>query len=340
MVQFVRARMRTYVRALGIAGHDPRRRGPPPGHGRAGHPPLQRAGSAGHALPRDPHQVGPEPRPEPLARRSTGRSTRIEVASPCVSLLLRPPDARVPGLQRGAGLRARDHRQGQRAGGAAGRAGAAVVGERVALGTNTDPYQWVEGRYKLMRGIWEAFRDFKNPCSILTKSPLLLRDLDLMKEIAKGHGDQRVPVGAHARREGVAGDGAAHAASAGAAGGGGGAQPQRHPDRRADGAADARDQRRAGAGGEDRRAGDRGERDLHRRPDAVPARLGARHLLRVAARAPAGPGGALRAPVREGRVPVRPGAPQARACRRRAVGAAGHGDPFRTATAAGAARRR
>jgi DNA repair photolyase len=56
--------------------------------------------------------------------------------------------------------------------------------ERVALGTNTDPYQWVEGRYKLMRGIWEAFRDARNPCSILTKSPLLLRDLDLMKEIS------------------------------------------------------------------------------------------------------------------------------------------------------------
>jgi DNA repair photolyase len=57
-------------------------------------------------------------------------------------------------------------------------------GERVALGTNTDPYQWVEGRYKLMRGIWEAMRDFANPCSILTKSPLLLRDIDLLKEIA------------------------------------------------------------------------------------------------------------------------------------------------------------
>src|SRR3954454_4706514 len=39
--------------------------------------------------------------------------------------------------------------------------------EHVALGTNTDPYQWVEGRYKLMRGIWEAMRDFANPCSIL-----------------------------------------------------------------------------------------------------------------------------------------------------------------------------
>jgi DNA repair photolyase len=58
-------------------------------------------------------------------------------------------------------------------------------GEPVALGTNTDPYQWVEGRYKLMRGIWEAFRDAANPCSILTKSPLVLRDLDLLKEIAE-----------------------------------------------------------------------------------------------------------------------------------------------------------
>jgi DNA repair photolyase len=57
-------------------------------------------------------------------------------------------------------------------------------GEHVALGTNTDPYQWVEGRYKLMPGIWEAMRDASNPCSVLTKSPLLLRDLELMKQIA------------------------------------------------------------------------------------------------------------------------------------------------------------
>ena len=56
--------------------------------------------------------------------------------------------------------------------------------EHVAMGTNTDPYQWVEGRYKLMRGIWEALRDHANPCSVLTKSPLLLRDLDLMRQIA------------------------------------------------------------------------------------------------------------------------------------------------------------
>jgi DNA repair photolyase len=58
-------------------------------------------------------------------------------------------------------------------------------GEHVALGTNTDPYQWVEGRYKLMEGIWAALRDAANPCSVLTKSPLLLRDLPLLLEIAQ-----------------------------------------------------------------------------------------------------------------------------------------------------------
>jgi DNA repair photolyase len=58
-------------------------------------------------------------------------------------------------------------------------------GDHVALGTNTDPYQWVEGRYKLLPGIWEAMRDFSNPCSVLTKSPLLLRDLPLFRELVE-----------------------------------------------------------------------------------------------------------------------------------------------------------
>ena len=57
--------------------------------------------------------------------------------------------------------------------------------EHVALGTNTDPYQWVEGRYKLMPEIWEALLQARNPCSILTKSPLLLRDLELMRSLAR-----------------------------------------------------------------------------------------------------------------------------------------------------------
>ncbi len=55
--------------------------------------------------------------------------------------------------------------------------------EHVAMGTNTDPYQWVEGRYRLMPGIWEALRDSGTPGSILTKSPLLLRDIELMKQV-------------------------------------------------------------------------------------------------------------------------------------------------------------
>ena len=64
--------------------------------------------------------------------------------------------------------------------------------EHVAMGTNTDPYQWVEGRYKLMPPIWEALAESGTPCSILTKSPLLLRDLDLLVAVAK-----RVPVTAN-----------------------------------------------------------------------------------------------------------------------------------------------
>jgi DNA repair photolyase len=58
-------------------------------------------------------------------------------------------------------------------------------GEQVALGTNTDPYQWVESRYRLTQGVWEAMRDFANPCSVLTKSPLLLRDLPLFRELVE-----------------------------------------------------------------------------------------------------------------------------------------------------------
>ena len=58
-------------------------------------------------------------------------------------------------------------------------------GNHVALGTNTDPYQWVEGRYRLMPGIWQAMLDAGNPCSVLTKSPLLLRDKELLVRLAE-----------------------------------------------------------------------------------------------------------------------------------------------------------
>ncbi len=58
------------------------------------------------------------------------------------------------------------------------------AGDHIALGTNVDPYQRAEGRYRLMRGILEGLRDFGNPFSILTKGSLILRDIDLLQECA------------------------------------------------------------------------------------------------------------------------------------------------------------
>ena len=52
----------------------------------------------------------------------------------------------------------------------------------VALGTNTDPYQRAEGRYRLMPGIIAALADSGTPFSILTKGTLLRRDLPLLVE--------------------------------------------------------------------------------------------------------------------------------------------------------------
>lgn len=58
-------------------------------------------------------------------------------------------------------------------------------GEHIAMGTNTDPYQRAEGRYRLMRGIIEALVDHRNPFSILTKGTLILRDVDLLQRAAE-----------------------------------------------------------------------------------------------------------------------------------------------------------
>jgi DNA repair photolyase len=63
-------------------------------------------------------------------------------------------------------------------------------GDLIALGTNTDPYQWVEGRYGLTRAIWEVMIEARNPASVLTKSPLLTRDIDLFRELHEVAGFQ------------------------------------------------------------------------------------------------------------------------------------------------------
>ena len=57
------------------------------------------------------------------------------------------------------------------------------TGEHVAMGTATDPYQHCEGRYRLTRGVLETLAEFGNPMSMLTKSTLILRDLDVFRRL-------------------------------------------------------------------------------------------------------------------------------------------------------------
>lgn len=64
------------------------------------------------------------------------------------------------------------------------------VREHVAMGTNTDPYQRAEGRYRLMPGIIDALVEAATPFSILTKGTVLSRDLPLLTSA-----QQQVPVG-------------------------------------------------------------------------------------------------------------------------------------------------
>lgn len=56
--------------------------------------------------------------------------------------------------------------------------------EHVALGTNTDPYQRAEGRYRLMPDVIDALASSGTPFSILTKGTLLRRDLPLLQDAA------------------------------------------------------------------------------------------------------------------------------------------------------------
>jgi len=61
--------------------------------------------------------------------------------------------------------------------------------ELVALGTNTDPYQWVESRYRMMPEILAALEQAGTPVSVLTKSPLVMRDVEIFERMA-----ERLPV--------------------------------------------------------------------------------------------------------------------------------------------------
>jgi DNA repair photolyase len=58
-------------------------------------------------------------------------------------------------------------------------------GDHIAMGTNTDPYQQCEGRYRLTRGIVETLGAARNPFSILTKSTMVQRDADVLAAAAE-----------------------------------------------------------------------------------------------------------------------------------------------------------
>jgi DNA repair photolyase len=55
----------------------------------------------------------------------------------------------------------------------------------IAIGTNTDPYQPIEKQHQIMRRILEVLDEFNHPVGIVTKSALVLRDLDILSRMAK-----------------------------------------------------------------------------------------------------------------------------------------------------------
>jgi DNA repair photolyase len=55
----------------------------------------------------------------------------------------------------------------------------------LALGSNTDPYQPAERRFGITRAILEVLRDFRHPVTIVSKSALVQRDIDILAEMAK-----------------------------------------------------------------------------------------------------------------------------------------------------------
>jgi DNA repair photolyase len=57
--------------------------------------------------------------------------------------------------------------------------------EHVAIGAATDPYQPAEGKYKLTRACLEVLRDASNPFSIITRGPMIVRDLDVLIEASQ-----------------------------------------------------------------------------------------------------------------------------------------------------------
>ncbi|MDQ4087099.1 MAG: radical SAM protein, partial [Pseudomonadota bacterium] len=55
----------------------------------------------------------------------------------------------------------------------------------IAIGTNTDPYQPIEGKWRITRSILEVLAETRHPVMITTKSDRVLRDLDILEEMGR-----------------------------------------------------------------------------------------------------------------------------------------------------------
>ena len=144
--------------------------------------------------------------------------------------------------------------------------------EHVAMGTNTDPYQRAEGKFRLTRGIIGELARSGTPFSILTKSAMVTRDLDVLVDAAR-----QVPVRVTfsigtRRRIGLAGNRTRHTPPTPTARRHAGHGRRRHPDRCADSA------RAAGAVGQPRPAGAR-----RSRPSSTPAAPSSGHARSTSA---------------------------------------------------------
>ena len=60
--------------------------------------------------------------------------------------------------------------------------------EQVAVGTATDPYQPIEGHYRLTRGSLEAFVAAQTPIGLVTKGPMVVRDAEILAELGRRAG--------------------------------------------------------------------------------------------------------------------------------------------------------
>ena len=187
------------------------------------------------------------------------------------------------------------------------------AGEHIAMGTNTDPYQLAEGKYHLTQGVIRTLTDARNPFSILTKSTLILRDLDLLVSAARRDVGAPQLLDRHARPGRLEADRTRNPATGAAADGRPALQRRGHPVRCARRAGTARAVGR-------RRAGPRGRRGLRRRRrhlggghPAPPTAGRPRALHGLAGNGPAGPRSRSTsdgsAAARTSRRPRRPGLP-------------------------------